>query len=97
MAILLAFCCLGFAAINDFIFKLYARKKRSRGVFVFAVGIVYTLLVSLLPDWWGRSYLATLGWGLLCGIFSVVGNFVLRMDIVCLACPQGRCQIGKRK
>ena len=77
MAILLAFCCLGFAAFNDFIFKLYARKKRSRGVFVFAIGIVYTLLVSFLPDWWGRSYLATLGWGLLCGIFSVVGNILL--------------------
>ena len=77
MAILLAFCCLGFAAVNDFIFKLYARKKRSRGVFVFAVGVVYTILVSFLPDWWGRSYLATLGWGLVCGIFSVVGNILL--------------------
>ena len=77
MAILYAFCCLGFAAVNDFVFKLYARKERSRGVFVFAVGIVYTLLVSLLPDWWGRSYLATLGWGLVCGIFSVVGNILL--------------------
>ena len=77
MAILLAFCCLGFAAVNDFVFKLYARKERSRGVFVFAVGVVYTILVSLLPDWWGKSYLATLGWGVLCGIFSVVGNILL--------------------
>ena len=77
MAILLAFCCLGFAAVNDFVFKLYARKERSRGVFVFAVGVVYTILVSLLPDWWGKSYLATLGWGLICGIFSVVGNILL--------------------
>ena len=38
MAVMLAFCCLGFAAANDFVFKLFARKERSRGAFVFAVG-----------------------------------------------------------
>ena len=50
----------GLAAVNDFVFKLFARKKRSRGVFVFAVGVFYTLLVSFLPDWWGASPLASL-------------------------------------
>ena len=77
MAVLLAFCCLGFAAANDFVFKLFARKPRSRGIFVFAVGVLFTAVLSFLPDWWGASWRTTLLWGVICGLFSVVGNLFL--------------------
>lgn len=77
MAVLLAFCCLGFAAANDFVFKLFARKARSRGIFVFAVGVLFTAVLSFLPDWWGASWRVTLFWGVVCGLFSVVGNLFL--------------------
>ena len=78
MAILLAFCCLVFAAFNDFVFKLFARKERSRGVFVFAVGVFFTAVLMLfLRDWWGESWKVTLFWGVVCGLCSVVGNILL--------------------
>ena len=78
MAVLLAFCCLGFAAFNDFVFKLFARKPRSRGIFIFAVGVIMTVLQSLfLRDWWGESWKVTVFWGVVCGFCSVVGNIFL--------------------
>ena len=78
MAILLAFCCLAFAAFNDFVFKLFARKERSRGAFVFAVGVFFTAVLMLfLRDWWGQSWKVTLFWGVVCGLCSVVGNILL--------------------
>ena len=79
MAILLAFCCLAFAALNDFVFKLFARKERSRGVFVFAVGVFFTavLMLFLRDNWWGQSWKVTLFWGVVCGLCSVVGNILL--------------------
>ena len=78
MAVLLAFSCLFFAAFNDFVFKLFARKPRSRGVFIFVVGTVMTVLqVLFLRDWWGDSWAVTVFWGVLCGFCSVVGNIFL--------------------
>lgn len=77
MAVLLAFCCLGCAAANDFLFKLFARKERSRGAFVFAVGVLFTAVLSFLPDWWGADWRVTLFWGVICGLCSVVGNILL--------------------
>jgi len=79
MAVTLAFCCLAFAAANDFVFKLFARKERSRGAFVFAVGVLFTavLMLFLRDNWWGQSWKATLFWGVVCGLCSVVGNILL--------------------
>jgi len=78
MAILLAFCCLGFAAFNDLVFKFFARKERSRGIFIFTVGVVLTaLLMIFLRDWWGENWKVTLFWGVVCGLCSVVGNIFL--------------------
>jgi len=78
MAILFAFCCLGFAAFNDFVFKLFARKPRSRGIFIFVIGAVMTVLqVLFLREWWGESWKVTLLWGVICGFCSVVGNILL--------------------
>ena len=90
MAVLLAFCCLGFAAFNDLVFKLFARKPRSRGIFIFMVGVAFTVLLVVLsiliatfkPDWWkdywwNENWRATLFWGTVCGLCSVVGNVFL--------------------
>ena len=71
------FCCLGCSAVNDLLFKFFARKERSRGLFVAAVGVVGTLLFLFLPDKTGENWLMTLIWGIICGIFSAVGNILL--------------------
>ncbi len=77
MAIVYALCCLIFSALNDFIFKLYARRVRSRGMFVFWVGICFFLVLIWLPRDSTASLPATLFWGVLSGFFSVTGNILL--------------------
>ena len=58
--------------------RLFARRERSRGIFIFAVGIFFTgVLMLFLRDWWGQSWKATLLWGTICGFCSVVGNVFL--------------------
>ena len=52
MAVFYAICCLIFSAGNDFLFKLFARKKRSRGIFAAADHYFdgrYWILLPLLP------------------------------------------------
>ena len=62
---------------NDFVFKLFARKLRSRGIFVFGVGVVWSLMGWLfLKDKCG-VWEATLLWGIVSGFFSVTGNLLL--------------------
>lgn len=77
MPILFAFCCLGFSAVNDFIFKLFARKERSRGLFVSLIGTVWLLLLAWLPRDPETSLAATWVWGSISGLFSVAGNLLL--------------------
>jgi drug/metabolite transporter (DMT)-like permease len=76
IALFFTFCCLGCTAVNDLVFKLFARKDRSRGLFVMSVGVTGTLLLLWLPDKVGDWH-QTLLWGLICGIFSAVGNIML--------------------
>lgn len=77
MAILFAFCCLAFAAVNDFVFKLFARKERSRGIFVALIGMVWLMLLCWMP--WNKesSVAATILWGAVSGFFSVTANLLL--------------------
>jgi drug/metabolite transporter (DMT)-like permease len=85
MAITYAFCCLFFSALNDFIFKLFANsssgeggtKKRSCGLFVSIVGMVWFAFTIGLPHKDGTRLQATLLWGAISGIFSLVGNILL--------------------
>ena len=77
MAVALAFCCLAFSAANDFVFKLFARKIRSRGLFVLVIGLVFASILACFPDPFGRSWRVTLLWGAVGGIFSVSSNLLL--------------------
>lgn len=77
MAIFFAFCCLGCSAVNDFVFKLFARKERSRGLFVALIGIVW-LLPTLFMTWDTASDIpSTWLWGAVSGFFSVTANLLL--------------------
>ena len=71
------FCCLGSSALNDLFFKFFASKPRSRGLFVMMVGIVGTVLMAFLPDKFSGNWQLTLQWGIICGIFSAIGNILL--------------------
>ena len=71
------FCCLACSSVNDLVFKLFARKERSRGLFVAAAGVVGTLCFLFLPDKTGDNLQTTIIWGIICGIASAVGNILL--------------------
>ena len=77
MAIIFAFCCIFCSAMNDFVFKLFARKPRSRGLFVFMIGVAWAAASSFLPDLRGASWNTTILWGIISGLFSVIGNLLL--------------------
>ena len=66
-----AFCCLFFAALNDFVFKLFARKERSRGLFVAVAGSVWFALLAFLP--WGpeSEFGGPRLWGAVSGVVAV--------------------------
>ncbi len=77
MAVAFALCCFGFAAVNDFVFRLYARKNRSRGAYVMVIGIVWALIFSFFLDHETSNWTVTLIWGSVSGIFSAAANILL--------------------
>ncbi len=77
MAIVYALLCLVFAALNDLLFKFFARKPRSRGIFVAIIGIVWLAVVAVGVKTDEVVWGPTLCWGLISGMFSVTGNLLL--------------------
>lgn len=79
MAIIYAFACLFFSACNDFVFKLFARKPRSRGIFISLVGVCWALALTypLLKAPEVTNWNATIIWGCISGLFSLLGNILL--------------------
>ena len=76
LAIVFAFCSLCCSALNDFIFKLFADKPQSRGLFAMLVGVIWTVVMALLPmDW--THWKATVIWGIISGFFSIAANLML--------------------
>lgn len=71
-----AVCCLC-AAVNDLVFRLYARKRRSRGIYVLVIGIIWTLAFAFFSDFSLIFSGTTLFWGIVSGLFSVVANIML--------------------
>ena len=76
--IIFALCCLGVTALNDFVFKLFARKERSKGLFCAIIGIFWmAALFWTLRECGQINWKATLFWGTVSGIFSAGGNLLL--------------------
>lgn len=79
MAVIFALCCLACSAINDFIFKLFADRPMSRGVFFSIIGVVLSLAMvpTLNCQAFSDNLTNTLLWGCAAGFFSIVGNVLL--------------------
>jgi len=75
-AIAYAFLSLVLTAFNDFVFKLFADKMRSRGGFICIIGVFWLFALMFLPMRWDNLQ-ATLVWGVVSGLFSVTGNILL--------------------
>ena len=79
LGITFALCCLVITALNDFVFKLFARKERSKGLFCAIIGIFWMFTLFWTLDLKGGSvdWKSTLFWGSVSGIFSAGGNLLL--------------------
>ncbi len=79
-AILFALLSLLFAGINDVVFKRYSRKERSRGMYVFGIGVVWTVLQVIAFRFQGTPFTFdqnTLLFGLTAGVFLTIANILL--------------------
>lgn len=63
LGVLCAFACLILTALNDFVFKLFARKERSKGLFVAIIGVFWLLALLPLPHGEKVNWTATILWG----------------------------------
>lgn len=77
MAIVWALGCLLCAALNDFLFKLFKRKKSPMGSLTAWIGVVWLLLT--LPGVWGEgeALKASCVVGIWSGVFSIAANLLL--------------------
>ncbi len=78
--IIFALLSLIFAGVNDVVFKKYSRKERSRGMYVFGIGIIWTVLqiVSLNIQNISFSYdFISISYGLVAGLLLTVSNILL--------------------
>ena len=80
LAILFALLSLIFAGINDVVFKRYAGKERSRGMYVLGIGVVWTALQAVTFAARGMSLVLdqnTILFGLTAGLFLTISNILL--------------------
>lgn len=79
MAVVFALCCLACSAINDFIFKLFADRPMSRGIFFSLIGVILALTMMFAIDLQAvrENLTNTLIWGSAAALFSIVGNVLL--------------------
>jgi len=69
-----------FAGINDVVFKRYSRKVRSKGMYIFGIGIVWTALQVITFKVQGTTFSFnqnTLLFGLAAGVFLTISNILL--------------------
>ena len=85
-----ALLSLASTAVNDFVFKLFARKKRPQGLFIAIIGIFWFLfLLVFQPVPMDIQVSSTLLCGCLSGVFSAGGNILLIASMRVL--PAGAC------
>ena len=77
MAVIYALLCMLCSAGNDFIFKLFARKPRTRGIFCLLIGLFWGILTVACFDIDWSSWKAILIWGSVIGFFSISANILL--------------------
>ena len=80
IAVVFAILSLVSAGINDVVFKRYSRKVRSRGMYIFGVGIVWTMLQSaafLIKGGAHQYHMSSILFGLAAGLFLVLSNISL--------------------
>ena len=78
--ILFALLSLIFAGINDVVFKKYSQKDRSRGVYIFGIGIIWTALQAASLKLNGTPLFfssISISYGLAAGIFLTFSNILL--------------------
>ena len=80
LAISFALLSLLFAGINDVAFKCYSRKERSKGMYVFGIGVAWTALQVITFSVQGTAFSLdqnTLLFGLAAGVFLTISNILL--------------------
>ena len=78
--IIYALLSLLFAAAHDVVFKRYAAKDRSRGTYVFGIGLIWLILQVPTAIAQGVELplaAVTLGFGLIAGLFLTTSNLLL--------------------
>ena len=78
LGIIYALICLVLTAFNDFIFKMFARKERSKGLFCTIIGIFWMAALSwTLRNCGNIDWKSTIFWGCVSGVMSAGGNLLL--------------------
>lgn len=77
MSAIYALFCLLCSSGNDFVFKLFARKPRTRGIFCTLIGLFWGILTLVCFDIDWSNWKAILIWGSVIGFFSIVANLLL--------------------
>ena len=78
--IIFALLSLLFAGVNDVIFKKYSNKDRSRGMYVFGIGIIWTFLQIIVLNMQEISFsydFVSISYGLTAGFLLTVSNILL--------------------
>ena len=76
-AIIYAVLSLLFSAGNDLLFKFFANKRKSTGIFVSIIGFVWGIYAACTLGGKPQNMTATIIWGSISGFFSIGGNLLL--------------------
>ena len=79
-AVVFAILSLLLSGVSDIVFKIYTAEKRSRGMFLFGVGFVWTLSqfgIAQIQETPLAIDQATLVYGLMAGVFLTISNIML--------------------
>ncbi|MBO5991265.1 MAG: EamA family transporter, partial [Lentisphaeria bacterium] len=76
-AIIYAVLSLLFSSGNDLLFKFFANNRKSIGIFVSVVGVVWGIYAACTLDGMPANMTQTIIWGSISGLFSIGGNLLL--------------------
>jgi drug/metabolite transporter (DMT)-like permease len=79
-SIMFALLSLLFAGINDVVYKKYSSKERSRGMYIFGIGIIWTFLQTVAINLQDISFsydFISIRYGLAAGLLLTVSNILL--------------------